>query len=214
MSPHSVSFFLCPDRYLPLPSSACGWPSLDHFLYGSSSTRKCSARDQQRSLILACQRPRDHFPRICVGAHNCASKPEGVRIYQRHRCVCHCWPCSPPSPILFNEPSKACALIRPQPSSRRQAVRRRQHCRLRTPSLCHRTALSYCPASATRPLASLSPSPPLLWPPPSGRHAATDAAHRTVPLRCRRFWGDGTPSGALRKGLGDDPYCIRDVIFM
>jgi len=65
-----------------------------------------------------------NFPRICVGAHNCASKPKGVRIYRRHRCVCHCWPRSPPSPVLFNEPSKACTLIRPQPSSRRQAVQR------------------------------------------------------------------------------------------
>jgi len=65
-----------------------------------------------------------NFPRICVGAHNHASKPKGVRIYRRHRCICHCWPCSPPSPVLFNEPSKARTLIRPQPSSRRQAVQR------------------------------------------------------------------------------------------
>ena len=81
------------------------------------------------------------FLRICVGAHNRASKPEGVRIYRRHRCVCHCWPRSPPSPVLFNEPSKARAIILPQRSPRRRAVqrlRRRQHCWPHTLSLCRR----------------------------------------------------------------------------
>jgi len=130
VSPHSVSFFSCPDKYLPLPSSARGWPSLDHFLLrliehsptlsrrcldsiprlalcgglshcplpcirlalqrlgccsggflspasrpdagGALGRGKCSARDRQRSVVLACQRPRDRLPsHLCWGSQPC-----------------------------------------------------------------------------------------------------------------------------------------------
>jgi len=139
--------------------------------------------------------------RVNAQVHNRASEPESIRIYRRHRCVGCCWPRSPPPSILFNEPSKACAIIHPQRSPSRRTIPqlcRRQHCRPWTPLLCrHRTVPSHCPASAMRPLAllllsplPLSPSRSPLWPPPPGRHAVTDAAHGTAPLRSRRIWGD------------------------
>jgi len=123
---------------------------------------------------------------------------------------------SSPSPLwatITRAPRSASHL--PHGAALRRAIqwlRRRQHCRTRTPSLFwHRTAASHRPALATRPLASLSPPPPppspsSLWPPsPPGHHAATDAAHGIGISCCQRFRRHRNAMRGQAEGFGREP---------